>query len=102
MQPVTTSPNARALERILAVVPRWTAVRPADEAVGLPDRVLLHAGPPLPDPKSPPPPDHPPPPPPLSPLDDQPPPLQLPVEPPGSIDEPPRRKPLLLALSEER
>jgi hypothetical protein len=42
--------NARALERILAVEPRWTAVRPASEAIGLPDRVLLHAGPPLPDP----------------------------------------------------
>ncbi len=48
--------NARALERILAVEPRWTAVRPASEAIGLPDRVLLHAGPPLPDPKRPPPP----------------------------------------------
>jgi hypothetical protein len=56
MQPVTTPSNARALARILAVVPRWTAVRPAAEAVGLPDRVLLHAGPPLPDPKAPPPP----------------------------------------------
>ncbi len=48
--------NARALARILAVEPRWTAVRSAAEALGLPDRVLLHAGPPLPDPKSPPPP----------------------------------------------
>jgi len=48
--------NARALERILAVEPRWTAVRPASEAIGLPDRVLLHAGPPLPDPTRPPPP----------------------------------------------
>ena len=48
--------NALALARILAVEPRWTAVRPASEAVGLPDKVLLHAGPPLPDPKSPPPP----------------------------------------------
>ena len=48
--------NVRALAQILAVVPRWTAVRPAGEAVDLPDRVLLHAGPPLPDPKSPPPP----------------------------------------------
>jgi hypothetical protein len=46
--------NARALARILAVVPRWTAVRSAAEATGLPDRVLLHAGPPLPDPKAPP------------------------------------------------
>lgn len=48
--------NARALERILAVEPRWTSVRPASEAIGLPDRVLLHAGPPLPDPTRPPPP----------------------------------------------
>jgi hypothetical protein len=48
--------NARALARILAVEPRWTAVRSAAEATGLPDRVLLHAGPPLPDPKAPPPP----------------------------------------------
>ncbi|CAM9982579.1 unnamed protein product [Phaeothamnion confervicola] len=56
MQLAITPPNARALARILAVVPRWTAVCPAGEAIGLPDRVLLHAGPPLPDPKSPPPP----------------------------------------------
>ena len=48
--------NARALERILAVEPRWTAVRPASEAIGLSGRVLLHAGPPLPDPTRPPPP----------------------------------------------
>ncbi len=48
--------NSRALERILSVVPRWTAVRPASEAIGLPERVLLHAGPPLPDPTRPPPP----------------------------------------------
>lgn len=48
--------NATALERILAVEPRWTAVRTAREAIGLPDRVLLHAGPPLPDPTRPPPP----------------------------------------------
>ena len=48
--------NARALERIVSVEPRWTAVRPACEAIGLADRVLLHAGPPLPDPTRPPPP----------------------------------------------
>ena len=46
--------NARALARILAVEPKWTAVRSAREAVGLEDRVLLHAGPPLPDPTRPP------------------------------------------------
>lgn len=51
-----TPANAQALARILAVEPRWTAVRPAREAIGLADRVLLHAGPPLPDPKAPPPP----------------------------------------------
>ena len=48
--------NARALERIVVVDPKWTAVRQASEAIGLPDRVLLHAGPPLPDPKNLPPP----------------------------------------------
>ena len=48
--------NERALGRILAVQPRWTAVRPASEAIGLPDRMLLHAGPPLPDATRPPPP----------------------------------------------
>jgi len=48
--------NARALERILAVEPKWTAVRSAREALALPDHVLLHAGPPLPDPRTPPPP----------------------------------------------
>ena len=46
--------NARALERILAVEPRWTAVRSAREALGLADHVLVHAGPPLPDPRKPP------------------------------------------------
>lgn len=48
--------NAAALAKIVAVDPKWTAVRPASEAIGLPDRVLLHAGPPLTDPKSLPPP----------------------------------------------
>lgn len=48
--------NATALARILAVDPQWTAVRPAREAIGLEDRVLLHAGPPLTDPTRPPPP----------------------------------------------
>ena len=48
--------NAAALERIVAVDPKWTAVRLASEATGLRDRVLLHAGPPLPDPKNLPPP----------------------------------------------
>jgi len=48
--------NAAALAKIVAVDPKWTAVRPASEAIGLPDRVLLHAGPPLSDPKKLPPP----------------------------------------------
>ena len=48
--------NARALERIVSVVPRWTGVSAAGDAVGLADRVLLHAGPPLPEPPRPPPP----------------------------------------------
>ena len=48
--------NATALERIVAVVPQWTCVRSAREAIGLADKVLLHAGPPLPDPTRPPPP----------------------------------------------
>lgn len=46
--------NERALARLLAVEPAWTAVRPAREALGLPDRTLLHAGPPLRDPTRPP------------------------------------------------
>ena len=48
--------NASALERIISVEPRWVAVKSAREALGLPDKVLLHAGPPLPDPRTPPPP----------------------------------------------
>ena len=50
------TPNARALARIAACVPRWVAVRTAREAVGLPDRTLLHCGPPLADARRPPPP----------------------------------------------
>jgi hypothetical protein len=42
--------NQRALARIAAVRPQWTAVRDARSAVGLEGRVLLHAGPPLGDP----------------------------------------------------
>ena len=56
MKPDSSLPNARALAHILAVEPRWTGVCSAAEAFGLADRVLLHAGPPLPDPKAPPPP----------------------------------------------
>ena len=43
--------NDQALARILAVEPRWTGVRQTRTALGLPERVLLHAGPPLPDPQ---------------------------------------------------
>ena len=43
-----------ALTRIAAVRPQWTAVRQAREAIGLDGRVLLHAGPPLADPRQPP------------------------------------------------
>jgi Protein of unknown function (DUF1116) len=39
--------NQRALARIAAVRPQWTAVRDARSAIGLEGRVLLHAGPPL-------------------------------------------------------
>jgi hypothetical protein len=46
--------NARALARTLAVEPRWTGVRDARTALGMPERLLLHAGPPLPDPQRPP------------------------------------------------
>jgi hypothetical protein len=42
--------NQRALARIAAVRPQWTAVRDARSALGLEGRVLLHAGPPLRDP----------------------------------------------------
>jgi len=42
--------NAAALRRMAAVRPHWQAVRPAAEALGLPDRTLLHAGPPYADP----------------------------------------------------
>ena len=33
--------NARALERIVAVNPHWMGVRPAKEAIGLPDRAVV-------------------------------------------------------------
>lgn len=58
MPPVAASdsPNGRALARIAACEPRWAAVRSAREALGLPDRTLLHCGPPLADPRLPPPP----------------------------------------------
>lgn len=48
--------NANALARMLASTPYWSGVRSAREAIGLPERVLLHAGPPLANPRQPPPP----------------------------------------------
>lgn len=45
-----SSANAAALERICAVEPCWSAVREARDGLSLPDRTLLHAGPPLADP----------------------------------------------------
>ena len=47
-------PNERALQRMAAMRPQWSAVRSARDAIGLEDRVLLHAGPPLKDPTRPP------------------------------------------------
>ena len=46
--------NSRAIAQALAVVPQWIGVRQARAALGLPERVLLHAGPPLHDPRKPP------------------------------------------------
>jgi hypothetical protein len=43
-----------ALERLSQVWPQWVDVRTARETVGLPDRHLLHAGPPYVDPTRPP------------------------------------------------
>ena len=48
------NPNIEALARMAAVRPQWAAVRDARSALGLEDRVLLHAGPPLADPTRPP------------------------------------------------
>jgi Protein of unknown function (DUF1116) len=42
-------PNANALAKIYRVEPRWAAVRQAGQALSLPPRTLLHAGPPFPD-----------------------------------------------------
>ena len=47
---------ALALARVVASEPYWTGVRAARDALHLPERVLLHAGPPLADPRQPPPP----------------------------------------------
>ncbi|MGE0873355.1 MAG: DUF1116 domain-containing protein [Burkholderiales bacterium] len=48
--------NRKAFERIAAVRPQWTGVKDARSALGLEDRVLLHAGPALRKPTQPPPP----------------------------------------------
>ena len=54
--PPSDTPNALALERIAACAPRWVAIQSARDALGLPERTLLHSGPPLADPHWPPPP----------------------------------------------
>ena len=41
------SANREAVDRLLRARPRWTAVRPAREALALSGRSLLHAGPPI-------------------------------------------------------
>lgn len=46
---MNTEANAAALQRLYAVSPQWTNVRSARDAVGLPERTLLHAGPPFAD-----------------------------------------------------
>lgn len=51
-----TDANRRAFARIAAVRPQWVSVAGAQQALGLEGRILLHAGPPLPDPTRPPPP----------------------------------------------
>ncbi len=56
MSSTLSAANASALARIFACQPRWTGVINARDALGLPDHVLLHAGPPLADPLRPPPP----------------------------------------------
>jgi len=48
--------NQEALSRLLAVEPRWVAVHAARDVIDVPDRTLLHAGPPLADPRDLPPP----------------------------------------------
>lgn len=45
--------NQRVLQRLYAVVPQWVAVRAAHEALALPMRTLLHAGPPFIDARQP-------------------------------------------------
>lgn len=56
MSSTLSAANASALARIFACQPRWTGVINARAALGLPDHVLLHAGPPLAHPLRPPPP----------------------------------------------
>jgi hypothetical protein len=50
---MNTAANTAALQRLYAVRPHWTAVRTARDAVDLPERTLLHAGPPFADPSLP-------------------------------------------------
>lgn len=44
---VLTSADRRAVEAQVAVEPRWVGIATAGEAFGLPERVVLHAGPPF-------------------------------------------------------
>jgi hypothetical protein len=47
LDPRRAAANRTAVERVLAAGSLLTDVRPAREVLGLPDRMLLHAGPPL-------------------------------------------------------
>jgi hypothetical protein len=47
LDPRRASANRTAVERILAAGSQLVDVRPAREVIGLPDRTLLHSGPPL-------------------------------------------------------
>lgn len=47
MAPDIRAANREAVERLCRARPAWTAIRPAREALGLPERHLLHAGPPI-------------------------------------------------------
>jgi Protein of unknown function (DUF1116) len=50
---MTVVANAAAMKRLQAVRPNWRDVRFARDALGLPERTLLHAGPPYADPSRP-------------------------------------------------
>jgi len=54
MRSTSDSDRSRAVGCILACEPQWTEVGAARDLIDLPDRTLLHAGPPLADPTRPP------------------------------------------------